>query len=326
MNRTRSVSPAARDDQAKKRIFVLPGEIAITRQHVEISTLLGSCVSVVLYNRKHRFGGLNHFMLPTGAKESIKWKYGDYSTTHLIRAMLKLDRDVSNIDAHIYGGAVVIGHLESGIGIGPKNSKIAKSILNEYGIKIVKQQIGGDSGIKIVFDNHTGQIDVSTIQKSELAKQVEAKKQDLAGRKIRVLIVDDSAMVRHILSEAIGMDGQIKVIGEAANAYEARSKILELDPDVITLDIIMPKMDGITFLKKLMVHYPKPVIIVSSIAQKDGQMRQRANDIGAVDVFDKEELNLYKGLETVRKALTSKIKLASTTYVEKKDQDQIAHI
>ena len=310
----------------KKRIFVLPGEIAITKEPAVISTLLGSCVAVCLYNRRLKFGGMNHYMLPTGNNKEMLGKYGDYSTRRLLDSMLKVDAAKQNLEASVYGGGAVVGHLNSGFDIGRRNIEIGLSILSEYGIPIKERKTGGDSGVKIFFDNNTGDIQLRLIEKSELTKQIEAKKQDLAGRKIRVLVVDDSATVRGILTKALAMDDEIHVVGEAEDAYDARSKILELDPDVITLDIIMPRLDGVSFLKKLMVHFPKPIIIVSSVAQKGSKMRLRASEVGAVDVVDKEDLKLYQGLDTVRRVLTAKVKMAASVHVKKRDASDVAHI
>ena len=85
--------------------------------------------------------------------------------------------------------------------------------------------------------------------------------------KIRVLIVDDSAIVRKLLTEALSAETDIEVVGTAPDPYIARDKILALSPDVLTLDIEMPRMDGLTFLKKLMVFRPMPVVVISSLAQ-----------------------------------------------------------
>ncbi|HNV44727.1 MAG TPA: response regulator, partial [Exilispira sp.] len=87
--------------------------------------------------------------------------------------------------------------------------------------------------------------------------------------KIKVLVVDDSAIVRDVLSKAIESDKDLALIGTAPDPYVARDKIVKLNPDVVTLDIEMPRMDGLTFLEKVMKYNPIPVIIVSSITQKD---------------------------------------------------------
>ena len=106
-------------------------------------------------------------------------------------------------------------------------------------------------------------------------------------RKIRVLIVDDSAIVRKILSEAVSAEPDMEVVGTAPDPYVARDKILALNPDVMTLDIEMPRMDGLTFLKRLMHHHPIPTIIVSSLGQASCAATLEALRCGAVDVLAK---------------------------------------
>ena len=104
---------------------------------------------------------------------------------------------------------------------------------------------------------------------------------------IKVLIVDDSAVVRKVLTEELSKFGDISVIGTAPDAYVAREKIVKLMPDVITLDIEMPRMDGLTFLEKLMTHFPIPVVIVSSLAPKNSDNAIKALMLGAVEIVNK---------------------------------------
>ena len=108
-----------------------------------------------------------------------------------------------------------------------------------------------------------------------------------ANRKIRVLIVDDSAIVRKLLGEALSGESDIEVVGTAPDPYVARDKVLALSPDVLTLDIEMPRMDGLTFLKKLMLFRPMPVIVISSLAQASCQAGVEALRSGAVEVMAK---------------------------------------
>ncbi|MDR2300629.1 MAG: response regulator [Deltaproteobacteria bacterium] len=139
-------------------------------------------------------------------------------------------------------------------------------------------------------------------------------------------MVDDSAIVRNLLTKAMADEHDIQVVGAAKDAYEAREMLLELGPDVITLDIVMPKMDGVTFLKKLMVYYPIPVIICSTIAKAGSAAELRSDKIGAVDVIDKDSLNLYHGMETVKKILIPKIREAARTRVTRKSKEEVAGI
>lgn len=107
------------------------------------------------------------------------------------------------------------------------------------------------------------------------------------GKNIRVLVVDDSAIVRKVFSEELSREKGIEVIGTAPDPYVARDKIVKLEPDVITLDIEMPRMDGLTFLRKIMKYYPLPVIIVSSLTVKGSQMALDALSYGALEVISK---------------------------------------
>jgi two-component system chemotaxis response regulator CheB len=129
------------------------------------------------------------------------------------------------------------------------------------------------------------------------------------NRKIKVLIVDDSAIVRKILSEAVAAEPDMEVVGTAPDPYVARDKILALKPDVLTLDIEMPRMDGLTFLKRLMRHYPLPTIIVSSLGQASCATALEALRCGAVEVLCKPAGPYSVG--ELRHSLATKIRAVS---------------
>lgn len=139
------------------------------------------------------------------------------------------------------------------------------------------------------------------------------------GRMIRVLVVDDSAVVRKIFVDELNRDSSIEVVGTAPDPFVARDKIVKLKPDVITLDIEMPRMDGITFLKKLMRHYPLPVIIVSSLTAKGGDLALEAITAGAVEIMCKPGAAYSVGDMSVE--LIDKIKAASLVKVEKRAEE-----
>ena len=105
--------------------------------------------------------------------------------------------------------------------------------------------------------------------------------------KIKVLVVDDSAVVRQILTRELSKYHDIEIIGEAVDPYEARDKIVKLKPAVITLDLEMPRMDGLSFLRKLMKHYPLPVVVLSSLTPQNSKIALQALDLGAVEVLCK---------------------------------------
>ena len=126
---------------------------------------------------------------------------------------------------------------------------------------------------------------------------------------IKVLVVDDSAVVRKVFSEELSKERDIQVIATAPDPYVARDKIVKLKPDVITLDIEMPRMDGITFLKKLMRYHPMPVIIVSSLTQKGSKLALEALSLGAVEVISKPAGSYSVGEMTLQ--LANKIRAAA---------------
>ena len=134
-----------------------------------------------------------------------------------------------------------------------------------------------------------------------------------AGRAIRVLIVDDSAIVRKILSEALTEAPDIEVVGTAPDPYIARDKILALKPDVLTLDIEMPRMDGLTFLGKLMQRHPMPVIVISSLTQSSTQAALEALRLGAVEALPKPGGPYSVG--DLRRVLADKVRSAAAARI-----------
>ena len=136
----------------------------------------------------------------------------------------------------------------------------------------------------------------------------------LNGRKTRVLIVDDSAIVRKILSDALAGEPDLEVVGTAPDPYIARDKILALAPDVLTLDIEMPRMDGLTFLKKLMHFHPMPVVVISSLAQPSCRIAVEALENSAVEAMAKPGGPYSVG--ELRKSLADKIRAAAYSRVK----------
>lgn len=132
---------------------------------------------------------------------------------------------------------------------------------------------------------------------------------------IKVLIVDDSALMRQLLSRILSSDPQIEVIGTAGDPFAARDKIKALNPDVITLDIEMPRMDGLTFLEKLMHGHPMPVVMISSLTEKGADTTLRALDLGAVDYISKPRLDVSTGTIEQSEEIISKVKVAAKVKV-----------
>jgi two-component system chemotaxis response regulator CheB len=149
---------------------------------------------------------------------------------------------------------------------------------------------------------------------------LETISQKTGTRTIRVLVVDDSAVVRQLLSRELARDRQIEVVGTACDPYVARDKIVELRPDVVTLDVEMPRMDGITFLRKLMQHHPLPVVVLSSLTATGTTTAVEALSAGAVDVLCKPGSSY--SVDAMGPQLIAAIKAAARAVVRARGRDE----
>lgn len=131
------------------------------------------------------------------------------------------------------------------------------------------------------------------------------------GKPIRVLVVDDSALIRKVMTEVLAADPGIEVVGTAADPYIARERIKQLSPDVLTLDVEMPRMDGLTFLRNLMRLRPMPVVMVSTLTAAGAQVTLDALGLGAVDFIAKPQLDVARGLVDFSALLIAKVKAAA---------------
>lgn len=133
----------------------------------------------------------------------------------------------------------------------------------------------------------------------------------MATRPVRVLVVDDSALIRQLMTELLAADPGIEVVGTAADPYIARDKIKRLSPDVLTLDIEMPRMDGLTFLRNLMRLRPMPVLMVSTLTTSGAQSTLDALALGAVDFIAKPAFDMERGFDDFAAVLVEKVKQAA---------------
>ena len=133
---------------------------------------------------------------------------------------------------------------------------------------------------------------------------------------IRVLIIDDSALVRKLMVQILSTTPGIEVVGTAVDPYDAREKIKQTSPDVLTLDVEMPKMDGVTFLSNLMRLRPMPVVMVSSLTEKGADITLRALELGAVDFVTKPKIDLAHEFSTYADEIVSKIRIAARANVD----------
>jgi len=133
--------------------------------------------------------------------------------------------------------------------------------------------------------------------------------------KYKVLIIDDSALVRQVLSEIISSDAKLEVVGTAQDPYIAREKIKALNPDVLTLDVEMPKMDGVTFLSNLMRLRPIPVVMISSLTEAGADITLQALEFGAIDFVSKPKISVSDGLNEYAEEICAKVKAAAQVNV-----------
>jgi two-component system chemotaxis response regulator CheB len=143
---------------------------------------------------------------------------------------------------------------------------------------------------------------------------------------IKVLIIDDSALVRSLLTEIINKQPDMEVVGTAPDPLVAREKIKSLNPDVLTLDVEMPKMDGLAFLEKLMRLRPMPVVMVSSLTERSSSITLHALELGAFDFVTKPKLDICNGLQEYAEELTDKIRGASKARINKSPTRSTANI
>ncbi|MBF0199145.1 MAG: response regulator, partial [Planctomycetes bacterium] len=221
----------------------------------------------------------------------------------------------SHYTAQVFGGAEQVLYKGSN-SVGGKNVAVALKVLGDYGIKIIRNETGGSKGVNITFHTSENKVLHEVIRHDPKKDKVELdiktpkmpdaailKKSDTSKRALKVLIVDDSALIRKILRKAIEASPEFILCGEAKDAYDARDLLVTMAPDVMLLDIIMPKMNGIEFLKKVTEFFPTPVVILSTIAKEGSKIALEAKEAGATEVLDKEELKLYEGMETIKNVL-----------------------
>jgi two-component system chemotaxis response regulator CheB len=137
------------------------------------------------------------------------------------------------------------------------------------------------------------------------------------GSKIKVLIVDDSAVIRKLLSKIITSCPDMELVGAAPDPFAARELLIQHKPDVMTLDVEMPKMDGLSFLERVMQFMPTRTLLISSLAKEGSETALRALELGAIDVVEKPSLDVTKSLEAMTEALASKIRMAARARVQK---------
>ncbi|MGZ3769208.1 MAG: chemotaxis protein CheB [Bdellovibrio sp.] len=307
-----------------KTYYLFPGKIAAFKEETIISTLLGSCVAVAIYDPTTKIGGLNHYLLPESASEERpNMRYGVHAIPMLIEECLRLGAKKSTMIAKIYGGGNVINVSQNQDSIGNKNIEIAERILKSHGISVLHRNVAGDSARTIKMNTATFEIlHVKTAEKGNNEDQ----QVDVSGYKplpiiknVKVLVVDDSATVRTLFSTIFSNNG-LEVVGAAVDPYQARDLIVQQKPDVITLDIEMPKMSGVVFLEKIMKHHPIPIVMVSSL-DSTGEQALKSLNLGAVEFVHKPSQFDKNSLTVLATTLVEKVRAAASVNVLTKNKN-----
>ncbi|UYL10077.1 response regulator [Bdellovibrio sp. SKB1291214] len=302
--------------------YLFPGKYAAFKEETVISTLLGSCVAVAIYDPTTKIGGLNHYLLPDAQpNERQNSRYGNHAIQMLVDDCLRLGANRSQLQAKVYGGGNVISVSSLGDAIGKRNIELAEKMLFEMGIPVVDKNVGGESARTIKFNTGTGTILHNTTKEgsAEAPVDVSGFKRLAVAKAVKVLVVDDSATVRTLFSNIFNKSG-LEVVGAAADAYQARDLIVNKKPDVMTLDIEMPKMSGVMFLEKIMKHHPIPVVMVSSLANT-GEAALKSLDLGAVEFVHKPSQFDPQVLKELAETLVTKVRAAASVNVIKQIKD-----
>lgn len=269
-----------------KSHFLKPGQLHVSEEETCITTLLGSCIAVCLWDRELQIGGMCHYYLPYAQKsENDPNHYGECAIINLLRELKAMGARRENLVAKILGGGRVVEEIRlKNFDIGHENLKVAHAVLDRFNIRVAGEEVGGTRGRKIRFNTRTGMVMHTTVSHTE------ALSPKAAPDKIRVLIVDDSKPVRMLLRRMLESDNRFDIAGEAADASEARSLMRKSPPDVVTLDIRMPGIDGITFLQSYMNETPIPTVMISSLNPLESGEVFRALECGAFDYIQKPSL------------------------------------
>jgi two-component system, chemotaxis family, protein-glutamate methylesterase/glutaminase len=191
----------------------------------------------------------------------------------------------------------------------PLNLGMLGSALQEKGITIGKR-VTRVGPFTVKFDKGHGRIQISREERNEVFNEGRGSRDHFGGRKIRVLIVDDSEVIGSLLKKVIESDAQMTVVGICANPLKADEMVAELKPDLLTMDIYMPEMDGVELVRRLYPKYKTPIVMISSVSKEEGPMVLEALDHGAFDYIQKPSL---KPISELREMIIPRLKTAAAS-------------
>lgn len=316
-----------------KSVYIYPGQLAVSQEPAALSTLLGSCVGVALYDPARRSGGLNHFLLPVGPQGTPpSFRYGDHALEELLGLLVEAGSRPRDLQAKIYGGNLVVEGLAAA-DVGARNISFARQWLEGRGIPVLESRTGAERGCRITLRTDTFDVDYRLIASSEPPRAPALGESPVGagnsaaamsgvagkaggGRKVRVLVVDDSATVRSVFNKVLVASGRIEVVGMARDPYEAREILVRERPEVVLLDVELPRMTGVAFLEKVMLHMPTPVIMVSSLGSNDAAAL-RSLEVGAVEFVHKPSQFDPTVLRELADVLVAKVLAAAAEPIER---------
>lgn len=263
------------------------GEIGFSKTGEVFQTVLGSCVCICIYDPDLKMGGMIHFLLPDKSScgnvlELTKnpLNFGDEAITALLKKFKNVGSDPARLKIYLFGGGGPIGETKN-FNIGEENLKKARMLLAHYHLKIYKEKIG-PSSMMVKLDSRSGDVYVSATASSDKVAVL-----PINNKSIKVLIVDDSAPIRRILRVCLSKNSRVEIIGEACDPIEAEELRKKFKPDVMTLDVNMPKKDGVTYLGEIMDSSPMAVIMVTDLNLKEASPIMKALELGAFDYIQK---------------------------------------
>lgn len=267
------------------------GEWIVSSEPAVVSARLGASIVVCLFTADGRGGGLVHYALPQASTaETESPRFGDSALKILIEQVKRLTgAPASQLQAKIAGGA----------GSGAANVAEAHAVLSRHGIAVIGEDTGGLRERKILFHLPGGRLQTAFAEGDSAAPS--AKK-----GKTRVLIVDDSKTIRDLLTRVFQQSPDFEVVGQAEDPLRAELLLPTAKPDVITLDVHMPRMTGVQWLKTLVPKYKIPVVMITSLELKDGNEVFEALELGAVDYIQKPSLHDLRSVsEIIREKVLS---------------------
>jgi two-component system, chemotaxis family, protein-glutamate methylesterase/glutaminase len=283
-----------------KNIKLKPGEFAYCEEPSIVSTEVDSSVVVCIWDKKRNIGGICSYNKPVNPdKEKFSNEYGNNAILNLVKLFKYNGSEKDDLVSKIIGGGLnKESNVDANHQFGSENTKTALRLLDKFDISVTGNSTGGDKAKKVQFNSSTGKVRFNPVVSDTELQIVKPKK---------ILIVDDSAAVRTLLKKMISSDPFFVVMGEARDPIEAMDIIAKEKPDAITLDIHMPRMDGITFLKQYMPKSPIPTIMISAANEGSSSKTLEALSHGAFHYIEKPS---YTNVGEITDELCSILKAA----------------